>query len=191
MQNKLEEAIGTVFRNLGKVNKGDHILLQCDDGEVIPDKATYSSTAWSVANCVVKGWVNGELRLDLTKTFDDKVKEDFLKYTKAPESSAIKFDAEKPDFSLFPSEAMFEIAKAWSFGASKYSEFNWANGFVWRRPAAAALRHIFQWLGGENIDKESNCHHLACACCNLMMLLHFWKTNTGTDNRMTNPMETK
>ena len=96
----------------------------------------------------------------------------------------IKYDQGKPDFSLHPTTALEEIAAVWSFGEKKYAAFNWANGFAWRRPAAAALRHIYAWLGGEDKDPESGLSHIAHACCCLMMILHFQRTNTGTDNRM-------
>lgn len=96
---------------------------------------------------------------------------------------ALKYDAGKPDFSLHPPVALEEIAKVWSFGEKKYAAHNWCKGFTWRRPAAAALRHIFAWLGGEDADPESGLSHLAHACCCLMMLLHFIRYKTGEDNR--------
>jgi len=99
-------------------------------------------------------------------------------------NGGIKYDDGKPDHSLHPPIALEEIAKVWSFGQRKYQAFNWSKGFLWRRPAAAALRHITAWLRGEDLDPESGYSHLAHAACCLMMLLHFQATNTGTDNRM-------
>lgn len=96
----------------------------------------------------------------------------------------VKYDECKPDFSLHPPIALEEIAKVWSFGAQKYESFNWAKGFAWRRPVAAALRHIFAWLSGQDVDPESGISHLAHAACNLFMVIHFQATGTGTDNRM-------
>lgn len=95
----------------------------------------------------------------------------------------IKYDQGKPDHSLHPPAALDEIAKVWVFGERKYASWNWANGFAWRRPAAAALRHIFAWLSGEDKDPESGLSHLAHACCCLFMLLHFEKHGIGEDNR--------
>lgn len=94
-----------------------------------------------------------------------------------------KHDAGKPDMSLMPSDAFFLICEVWTFGQKKYAAFNWSKGFGWRRPIAAALRHIFAWLGGENNDPESGLPHLAHACCCLIMVLSFQARGTGKDDR--------
>ena len=94
-----------------------------------------------------------------------------------------KHDQGKPDYSLMPSEAMDEIAAVWSFGQKKYAAFNWAKGFAWRRPLAAALRHIYAFLRGENNDPESGLSHLAHAVCCLCMVITFVKRGTGEDDR--------
>jgi hypothetical protein len=98
-------------------------------------------------------------------------------------NKAIKHDSGKPDHSLHPVAALDEIAKVWSFGERKYNAFNWTAGFAWRRPLAAALRHIYAWSAGEDVDPESGLSHLAHACCCLEMLIHYQRHNTGTDNR--------
>ncbi len=102
-------------------------------------------------------------------------------YKKA--KTAVKHDAGKVDFTYIPNSAMREISKAFMFGAEKYDSENWAKGFKFRRPAAAALRHIYAWLSGEDKDPESGITHLAHACCCLIMLIHFQVHKTGTDDR--------
>ena len=97
--------------------------------------------------------------------------------------TGIKHDQEKPDMSLLSSIAMVEIAKVMTFGKHKYSANNWRGGFYWTRPAAAALRHIFAWLGGENKDPETGLSHLAHASCCLMFLLEFEATHPNLDDR--------
>lgn len=97
--------------------------------------------------------------------------------------NAIKHDQNKPGIALIPGEAIIEIAKAYDFGAKKYSAHNWRQGFEWLRISSAALRHIFAWISGEDKDPESGLSHLAHACCNLMMLITFQTTKTGTDDR--------
>lgn len=96
---------------------------------------------------------------------------------------AVKHDSGKPDYTLMPTEAMDEIAAVWTFGQRKYAAFNWANGFKWRRPLAAALRHIYAYLRGEDKDPESGLSHLAHAICCLCMVITFEKTQTGEDDR--------
>ena len=87
-------------------------------------------------------------------------------------TSGIKHDQGKPRFDLIPALAESEIAKVLAYGAEKYSAENWR--FVENagsRYLAAAKRHINQWQQGEEIDKESNLHHLAHAITGLMFIL--------------------
>lgn len=45
---------------------------------------------------------------------------------------------------------------------------NWMKGMSFRRTADSIIRHIFQWLAG---DEEED--HLAALACNTMFLMHF------------------
>lgn len=99
------------------------------------------------------------------------------------EALGIKHDTDKPDMSLLSSIAMIEVAKVMTFGKKKYAAHNWRGGFVWSRPAAAALRHIFAWLGGEDKDPETGLSHLAHASCCLMFLLEFETARPDLDDR--------
>jgi len=95
----------------------------------------------------------------------------------------IKHDQEKPDFSLLSSIALFEVARVMTFGKKKYAAHNWRKGMQVCRLLAAALRHIFAYLGGETKDPESGCSHLAHAICCLMMALEFEFTRPELDDR--------
>lgn len=101
-------------------------------------------------------------------------------------AGGVKHDEGKPRMDLLPPEALKEIAEVLALGASKYSAHNWRMGFAYSRLIAAALRHLFAWVGGENKDPESGKSHLAHAACCLMFLITFEQTNTGTDDRYTN-----
>lgn len=94
-----------------------------------------------------------------------------------------KHDGGKPPMALLSSDALFEIAKVLEFGAIKYDAWNWKGGFKWTRVASAVLRHIFQWLRGEDKDPETGLSHLAHACCGLMFLLDFEVNHLGEDDR--------
>lgn len=97
--------------------------------------------------------------------------------------TAVKHDQNKPTISLISHHAVFELAKVLDFGAKKYSTHNWREGFLYSRCLSAALRHILAYNGGEDLDPESNLSHLAHAMCNLMFLLEFQATGTGSDDR--------
>lgn len=85
--------------------------------------------------------------------------------------------------SLLPAGAINEVAKVFTFGASKYGDHNWRSGLTWTRLSSAVLRHIFAWLGGETNDPESGLNHLSHAICSLLMLLEYSITKTGKDDR--------
>jgi hypothetical protein len=83
-----------------------------------------------------------------------------------------KFDAGKPDYSLMPPLAEEAVVKVLTFGAQKYGRENWKLVENARdRYEAAAKRHIAQTKMGENIDPESDLHHLAHAICSLLFIL--------------------
>lgn len=87
----------------------------------------------------------------------------------------IKADNNKLDWSLLPMEALEPVVEVLEFGKTKYSSWNWSegSGFNWTRVISAALRHIFAWMRGEDLDPETNKSHLAHAVCNLIFLLYY------------------
>ena len=101
----------------------------------------------------------------------------------AVEGTALKFDTNKLPLHLLSTEAMNQTAAVLAFGAEKYSEHNWRNGFAWSRPLAAAMRHITAFNDGEDKDPESGLSHLAHAACCIMFLLEFEKTSKHLDDR--------
>lgn len=104
-----------------------------------------------------------------------KIKEQF--------GTALKFDQNKLPLNLLSTEAMNQTAAVLAFGAQKYAEHNWRNGFAWSRPLAAAMRHLTAFNDGEDRDPESGLSHLAHAACCIMFLLEFEKTHPNLDDR--------
>lgn len=97
--------------------------------------------------------------------------------------TALKFDQDKLPLHLLSTEAMNQTAAVLAFGAQKYAEHNWRNGFAWSRPLSAAMRHITAFNAGEDTDPESGLSHLAHAACCIMFLLEFEKTHQDLDDR--------
>jgi hypothetical protein len=98
-------------------------------------------------------------------------------------TAATKLDANKPPMELIPWEAMVGVAQVLDFGRVKYAAHNWRKGFQWGRLAAAALRHIFAWLSGQENDPESGLSHIDHATCCLMFLSAHIKGELGEDDR--------
>lgn len=89
----------------------------------------------------------------------------------------------KPQLQLIPYAALLEVTRAFEYGSSKYGEDNWRKGNLYRKYAGAALRHVWSWLWGSDIDPESDVNHLAHAAANLMMLITWQDEGKGTDDR--------
>jgi hypothetical protein len=91
------------------------------------------------------------------------------------EEAGVKYDSDKPRFSLVPSASLRAIAQVLTYGAKKYPQAdNWKRVDNAReRYTDALLRHVYAWIDGEALDPESGLHHLAHAGCCVLFLLHF------------------
>lgn len=95
----------------------------------------------------------------------------------------MKFDSDKPKMELLDPYAIEQLAMVLTFGAKKYGAWNWAKGLSYSRLIGAALRHLFAFVKGEDLDEESNLPHLAhCFCC-IMMLLAMTQRHSNLDDR--------
>ena len=100
-------------------------------------------------------------------------------------TEAKKNDQAKPRPELLPFAALDEVSKVLAFGAQKYAPHNWrfGNGLAWSRLLGGALRHLFAWGRGENLDHETGFNHLAHAVCCLLFLLTYTIEGGGNDDR--------
>lgn len=97
-------------------------------------------------------------------------------------SEGKKFDEGKPRVSLLSSDAILEVAKVATMGASKYDDHNWRGGMKWSRLLDAAERHLLKYNKGDRIDEESKLSHLAHVAWNLMALLEYEINGVGEDD---------
>jgi len=96
--------------------------------------------------------------------------------------SAIKYDSGKPSISMIPKEALWGCAAALTYGAKKYSKWNYKQGMEYTRLADAAYRHLSQFMDGEDID-ESGLNHLYHAMASIAMLIDCNKHHPECDDR--------
>lgn len=92
----------------------------------------------------------------------------------------------KPMLDLLHVHALIEEGHVCSFGAKKYGLRNWeehADKWSLGQLVASALRHIFQWMIGEDFDKESGLHHFAHARWNLGAAYELQLAKKGKDDR--------
>lgn len=100
-----------------------------------------------------------------------------------PLPEGVKHDGEKVQLDLLSVPALIGLGNVLTFGAKKYEAHNWRKGMVWSRLIAAALRHLFAFMLGEDTDPESGLPHIDHALCCLMFLSEFQKMKLGTDDR--------
>ena len=82
-----------------------------------------------------------------------------------------KHDANKPRFSLLPSQ-IWQVIDVLEFGAKKYEVGNWQKvDNAKERYFNACHRHLHAWWSGERLDAESGLPHLAHAVCCLLFLM--------------------
>jgi hypothetical protein len=85
--------------------------------------------------------------------------------------TGMKFDDDKPDWSLLDLNILDDTVKVLTFGAKKYARDNWQkveNGE--QRYYAALIRHLNAHRSGEKLDPESGLPHMAHAMCCLTFL---------------------
>lgn len=94
-----------------------------------------------------------------------------------------KFDGDKPRMELLPLDVLEQVAQVLAYGAKKYGENNFREGFKYSRLLGATLRHLSKWQNGENLDQESGLSHLSHAIASLMFLVSHDLHREGTDDR--------
>lgn len=94
-----------------------------------------------------------------------------------------KDDTQKPDMTDIPTEAMWEMAAAFTYGQRKYSKNNYRQGMKVSRQLAAAVRHIYQHLDGDTFDSESGVTHLGHALASIAMACYTLKNHPHYDDR--------
>lgn len=98
-------------------------------------------------------------------------------------STGLKFDVDKPRTDLLDPVALLGLSQVLTFGAKKYAAHNWRGGISYCRLLAAALRHIFAILMGEDNDPESGYPHVDHLGCCWMFLSNMMKTRPDLDDR--------
>lgn len=100
------------------------------------------------------------------------------------ESGSLKNDSDKFDPTMLTIELVELLSRVRMFGAKKYARNNFKiTGFKYTRSLAAALRHIFQFLNGEDNDPESNLSHLGHAVASLEHCIYDSVHHPNNDDR--------
>lgn len=98
-------------------------------------------------------------------------------------TGAAKESGGKPPISLVPSELVLGAARAFDFGAKKYSSHNWRKGIPTSKLYDALQRHLLAWNDGEDVADDSKLDHLDHAAACLAMLMTTVKGHREMDDR--------
>lgn len=85
-------------------------------------------------------------------------------------------------FDLVPPAVLWALAEHYGVGCTKYADRNWEKGYRWGLSVAALERHLTQWKLGEQLDSETNSHHLIAVIWHAMALYEFERRGLGTDD---------
>lgn len=99
------------------------------------------------------------------------------------QQSGVKHDDGKAPLALLDADWIEGVAAVMGFGAKKYSANNWRAGLQVVRCLSAALRHIFKFIAGNDLDEESGLPHLDHAACCIMFARTMWKNRPDLDDR--------
>lgn len=109
----------------------------------------------------------------------------------------LRFNKGKLRYDLVEPRAHRDMVKVLTYGATKYFDRNWENGFSWTSIIASAKRHLAAIEAGEDYDYDPNCEgckagncknhsgelHVANLACNAHFLNAFYYTFPQGDDR--------
>jgi len=95
----------------------------------------------------------------------------------------LKFDQGKPAVALVPVEAILGAARGLTYGKNKYGADNFRAGIEYRRLVSSLMRHLLAWMNNEDIDEESQLHHIDLVLSNASMLRWMIENRPDLDDR--------
>ena len=99
------------------------------------------------------------------------------------EKQALRYNEGKEQWSLVDFKSLKPMVEVLEYGANKYEPFNWTKGFPTTKLCESLLRHVFAYLGGEDIDQESGLSHIGHIQCNAMFLAYNHTHHFDKDDR--------
>lgn len=92
--------------------------------------------------------------------------------------------AAKPNLSILPFAPLYEAIPAIYEGRRKYGYWNWRGEQISETIYAdAAIRHLMQFISGEDVDQDSGVHHISKAIAGLLVVRDAMLHGTSIDDR--------
>jgi hypothetical protein len=93
----------------------------------------------------------------------------------------------KPNLSVLPLAPLLEVIAALTEGRRKYGPWNWRSEKVSETIYAdAAIRHLMQFIAGEDMDQDSGVHHISKAIAGLLVVRDAQLHGCSIDDRQVN-----
>lgn len=93
----------------------------------------------------------------------------------------------KPErYSLIPTGPLADLARLYGFGATRYRDRNWENGFEWSKAKDALMRHLELFWSGHDLDDGpggSGLPHITAVAFWAFALHEFSRTHPELDDR--------
>lgn len=87
---------------------------------------------------------------------------------------------QKPLVENIPSDVLLQVGSVFAFGAQKYSPTKWLDEPTTpKKRVGSALRHLYKFQSGIDLDDESNLHHIDHAITQLLMAKHYINKGIG------------
>lgn len=100
------------------------------------------------------------------------------------DGKAKTYDDGKPPLAWLPWAGIRAVADVQAYGHSKYHDFNnYRKGMEVSRNLSCAMRHIGEYMEGNDLDKESKKGHLAHAACRILFVIQNLSDGTAIDDR--------
>ena len=97
---------------------------------------------------------------------------------------ALTYDEGKAPLAYVPWAAIDEMAMVQAYGHKKYKDYNnFRKGMEVGRNLSCAIRHIRDFMDGNDLDSESGRSHLGHAMCRLAFVIQNIKDGTAIDDR--------
>jgi len=94
------------------------------------------------------------------------------------------YDDGKPPLARLPWKGLRAVAEVMQYGNDKYGNYdNYRLGMEVSRNLSCAIRHISEYMEGEDLDQESQKSHLAHAAARLLFVLQNQADGTAEDDR--------
>lgn len=126
----------------------------------------------------------GQTMFSKRETLEQAEERVFKKIVKDASIRAKTNDHGKPPLANLPWKGLREVSFVQAFGHDKYGDFhNYKAGMEVSRIMSCALRHISEYMDGNDNDPESGKSHLAHAACRLLFALENIADGKAIDDR--------